>query len=105
MSMEEEQARQAAAAAAAASQSSGAAAEGAASSSSAAASEPSAVPAEPTDDEEAELLKQALAMSEGQDVEMHSGVDEDMSEEDAIVRAVEMSMKPQEEQGEGKDKK
>ena len=98
MSMEEEQARQAAAAQAAATSSAPAA------SSSAAASAPEAIPAEPTDEEEEALLKQALAMSEANDVEMaeHAEDDDEMSEEDAIARAIEMSMKPE---GEGEDKK
>ncbi|TDL15796.1 hypothetical protein BD410DRAFT_732124 [Rickenella mellea] len=51
--------------------------------------------AEPTDDEEAALLKQALEMSATQapveDVEMHDH-SEDMSEEEAIARAIAMSM-------------
>ncbi|KAH9927858.1 hypothetical protein B0H21DRAFT_763045 [Amylocystis lapponica] len=87
MSMEEEQARQAAAAQASA-------VDAAASSSSPSSS---AVPAEPTDDEEEALLRQALAMSEGKDVEMaeHAGEDDEMSEEDAIAQAIQMSMKPE----------
>ncbi|KAL6304047.1 hypothetical protein BKA93DRAFT_749992 [Sparassis latifolia] len=88
MSMEEEQARQAAAA-----QASGAA--GAAAD--APTSGPSTAPTEPTDDEEEAMLKQALAMSEAQDVEMGEHPvheeDEEMSEEEAIARAIEMSMK------------
>ncbi|KAG6906967.1 hypothetical protein DXG01_011164 [Tephrocybe rancida] len=73
------------------------------------------VPAEPTDDEEEALLQQALAMSEEQpedvdmseeqpeDEEMEDGDDfDDDDEEAAIARAIEMSMRPQEEQ---KDKK
>ncbi|KAG5653282.1 hypothetical protein H0H81_001346 [Sphagnurus paluster] len=72
---------------------------------------PNAVTA-PTDDEEDRLLQQALAMSEEQDVEMdeeegeegeeEEEMDEDEDEEAAIARAIEMSMRPQEEQ---KDKK
>jgi len=90
MSMEEEQARQAAAAQAGAGPAAPAETPAAAAPSTAA-----AVPAEPTDDEEEAMLKQALAMSEGQDVEMaeHAGDDDEMSEEDAIARAIEMSMK------------
>lgn len=104
--MEEEQARQAAAAAAQGG-SAAAAAPAAEPAPSAPAAEPATAPAEPTDDEEDALLKQALAMSEGQedvDMAVHADGDEDMSEEEAIARAIEMSMKPQEEQ-EGKDKK
>jgi len=49
-------------------------------------------------DEEA-MLAQALAMSEGKDVEMGEQ-DEDMDEEEAIARAIQMSMKQDEkEQG------
>jgi 26S proteasome regulatory subunit N10 len=101
MSMEEEQARQAAAAAASGQSSSGA--ENAPAP--AATSAPPAVPAEPADDDDEAMLRQALAMSEGQDVEMHAGGDEEVTEEEAIARAIEMSMKPQDEQGDGKDKK
>ncbi|KAI0640528.1 hypothetical protein C8Q79DRAFT_921345 [Trametes meyenii] len=100
MSMEEEQARQAAAA-----QASGS---GAATSSSAPAPAPPAVStpsapaptaasaAAPGDEEDEEaMLQRALAMSQGQDVEMadHSAGGEEESEEDAIKRAIEMSMK------------
>jgi 26S proteasome regulatory subunit N10 len=63
------------------------------------------IPADPTDDEEEAMLKQALAMSEEQDVDMSDGVREDeeeMSEEEAISRAIEMSMK-QDEEGEKKE--
>ena len=53
------------------------------------------------------MLRQALALSqaEGQEGEQTAGGEGDveMSEEEAIARAIEMSMKPQEEQG--KDKK
>lgn len=38
------------------------------------------------------MLQQALALSQQQDVEMGDG-DEEESEEDAIKRAIEMSMK------------
>jgi len=94
MSMEEEHARQAAAAQATA-------APTAESSTPAAPAASAAIPAEPTDDEEEALLKQALAMSQGEDVEMaeHAGGDDEMSEEDAIARAIEMSMKGNDEQG------
>ncbi|KAF4602556.1 hypothetical protein EYR40_005769 [Pleurotus pulmonarius] len=99
MSMEEAQAREAA--------------ERAASTSNQNTSTPSAQPpaaapvaADPTDDEEAALLEQAIAMS--QDVEMDASrptadaaddadMDEDEDEEAAIARAIEMSMKGEEE--------
>jgi len=60
-------------------------------------------PADPTDSEEDALLKQALEMSQEQDVDMDSGhapdaMDEDEDEEAAIARAIEMSMK---QEGEG----
>lgn len=87
MSMEEEQARQAAAAQA--------------QTSAAPATAPAAtVPAEPTDEEEEAMLKQALAMSEGHDVEMteHGGNEDELSEEEQIARAIEMSMKQEQEQ-------
>lgn len=53
-------------------------------------------------DEEA-LLQRAIAMSEGRDVDMgeEQGDDDEMDEEDAIARAIEMSMK----QGQGEQKK
>ncbi|KAI0637577.1 hypothetical protein C8Q77DRAFT_1086767 [Trametes polyzona] len=112
MSMEEEQARQAAAAqaAAASSQSSSAPAPAAAAPSSstpaapAAAQPPAAAGASATapedeEDEEA-MLQRALAMSQGQDVEMadHAAGGEEESEEDAIKRAIEMSMKGHDQQ-------
>ncbi|KAI8984887.1 hypothetical protein BD414DRAFT_489606 [Trametes punicea] len=111
MSMEEEQARQAAAAqaaAAAASQSSSGAASApapAATTSSSAPSAPAqastAAAAEEEEDEEA-MLQRALAMSQGQDVEMadHPAGEggEEESEEDAIKRAIEMSMKEHDQQ-------
>jgi len=62
-------------------------------------------PAEPTDDEEERLLQQALAMSEQPDVDMEEeggDMEEEEDEEAAIARAIEMSMRPDEEQ---KDKK
>ncbi|KAF9817235.1 hypothetical protein IEO21_03599 [Rhodonia placenta] len=87
MSMEEEQARQAAAAQAQ-------------TSATPAAAPAATVPAEPTDDEEEAMLKQALAMSEGHDVEMteHGGNEDELSEEEQIARAIEMSMKQEQEQ-------
>jgi len=107
MSMEEEAARQAAAnppppapdaAAPAATGPDGASAQ------------PAAQPAAPvTDENEEALLQQALAMSEGTgappDVEMneeHGGGDEDLTEEEMIARAIEMSMHPEPEQEEKK---
>ncbi|KZT21230.1 hypothetical protein NEOLEDRAFT_1099538 [Neolentinus lepideus HHB14362 ss-1] len=95
MSMEEEQARQAAAQAAQQSPAP-----------SAPDSAPTTtVPAEPTDEEEEAMLRQALAMSqEEQDVEMHDhgdgdgDEDEEMSEEEAIARAIEMSMQQSEQE-------
>ncbi|THH32177.1 hypothetical protein EUX98_g2016 [Antrodiella citrinella] len=90
MSMEEETARQAAAAAASAPA-------GEASGAKPAAAYP---PDEADDDDEEALLKKALAMSQGEDVDMEADgegedddEDEDMSEEDAIARAIQMSMK------------
>lgn len=56
-------------------------------------------------DEEEAMLQQALAMSEGRDVEMreHSAVGEDeMTEEEAIARAIEMSMKGEDGHQQGK---
>lgn len=98
MSMEEEAARQAAAAQISPSP-------GPISAPDAPTAESGLEPAEPMDDEEETMLKQAIAMSEVDDVEMaaHDDVDEDMSEEEAIARAIEMSMK--EPQGEEKDRK
>jgi 26S proteasome regulatory subunit N10 len=85
--MEEEQARQAAAQPPAATPAP------------ATSSAPETIPADPTDDEEEAMLKQALAMSEGaDDVNMEGEEDdEEMSEEDAINRAIQMSMKPDDE--------
>jgi 26S proteasome regulatory subunit N10 len=59
---------------------------------------PTTVPADPTDEEEERLLQEALAMSEEKDVDMESEeMDEDEEDEDAaIARAIEMSMKGQE---------
>jgi 26S proteasome regulatory subunit N10 len=99
MSMEEEQARQAAAAQTTSSSAS-------TSAPTLPTAEPVSEPADPTDDEEEAMLKQALALSEGHDVDMvaNDDEDEDMSEEEAIARAIEMSMK--EPQGaDEKDKK
>ncbi|OSX60734.1 hypothetical protein POSPLADRAFT_1058905 [Postia placenta MAD-698-R-SB12] len=87
MSMEEEQARQAAVAQAQ-------------TSATPAAAPAATVPAESPDDEEEAMLKQALAMSEGHDVEMseHGGNEDELSEEEQIARAIEMSMKQEQEQ-------
>ncbi|TFK88062.1 hypothetical protein K466DRAFT_662577 [Polyporus arcularius HHB13444] len=109
MSMEEEQARQAAAA-----QQGGEASSSSAAPAPASAPAPAAAPAAPTpaaaqppaaaaaaapeEDEEDEdaMLARALALSQQQDVEMaEGGGDEEESEEDAIKRAIEMSMKEQ----------
>ncbi|KAF8655193.1 hypothetical protein AX16_003225 [Volvariella volvacea WC 439] len=67
-------------------------------------------PADAVDDEEAALLQQALAMSEGKDVEMAAadGAGEDEEDEEAaIARAIEMSMQDnnqQEKDGNSKGK-
>lgn len=46
------------------------------------------------------MLQQAIAMSEGRDVDMggEQGDDDEMDEEEAIARAIEMSMKQDQEQ-------
>ena len=56
-------------------------------------------PAEPTEDEEEAMLKQAIALSKADDVEMATGDedgdadgDEEMDEDEAIARAIQMSM-------------
>ena len=60
------------------------------------------MPTDITDDEEAAMLQQALQMSEIEnDVDM-VGRDEDMDEEEAIARAIEMSMRGDEDQQEEK---
>lgn len=66
---------------------------------------PETVPAEPTDEEEAAMLREALAMSEVDDVQMEDdgGDDDDDDEEEAIQRAIAMSMqKADKEEGAGK---
>jgi 26S proteasome regulatory subunit N10 len=103
MSMQEEQARQAAEGG----HGSAAAAADSAPAASASTTTPAApttsVPAPPTESDEDALLAQALAMSEGKDVDM-DGVgdagdeDEEMDEEEAIRRAIEMSMKGDQEE-------
>ncbi|RDB15620.1 26S proteasome non-ATPase regulatory subunit 4, partial [Hypsizygus marmoreus] len=107
MSMQEAQQReQAEAAAAAAAQPATSAPPAAQAPAAAAPPVTASVPAEATDDEEERLLQQALAMSEGQDVEMaEGGVDEDEDEDAAIARAIEMSMQSQQEEENKKDKK
>jgi len=58
-------------------------------------------PAPAADDDEEALLQQALALSEGPtaDVEMTEGDgDEELSEEEMIARAIEMSMNPETEE-------
>ncbi|KAI0751697.1 hypothetical protein C8Q80DRAFT_1099671 [Daedaleopsis nitida] len=99
MSMEEEQARQAAAAqvTAGSSSSSAPSAPPAAAATVSTTSTPAAQPAAPAaaqedEDDEDAMLQQALALSQQQDVEMGDG-DEEEGEEDAIKRAIEMSMK------------
>jgi 26S proteasome regulatory subunit N10 len=60
-----------------------------------------AITAEPTEDEEEALLQKALEMSKGDggDVDMTSGDEnEDMDEEEAIARAIEMSMRGEQEE-------
>ncbi|KAI0031560.1 hypothetical protein K488DRAFT_51892 [Vararia minispora EC-137] len=98
MSMEEEAARQAAAQSA-----SNPAASSAPVPTGGLATEPS--PA--VDDEEERLLQQALAMSEGHDdVDMdehaEGGSDDDLTEEEMIARAIQMSMQGEEEDGKQK---
>jgi 26S proteasome regulatory subunit N10 len=100
MSMEEEAARQAAA------QSTSQAAPSSTASNQPAAQSAAAVASEPaiSDDEEERLLQQALSMSEGHDVDMNEQRedDEDLTEEEMIARAIEMSMQGEEE---GQEKK
>jgi 26S proteasome regulatory subunit N10 len=116
MSMQEAQAREAAeaavssstAAAPATTDSSAAATTTAASASASAASSTATVAADPADAEEERLLQEALAMSkQNEDVDM--GYDEDEEEEDededaAIARAIEMSMRGQEDDEAAKKK-
>jgi len=71
------------------------------------ASAPPSQPAPPTDENEEALLRQALALSEGgsgPDVEMteEREGDEELSEEEMIARAIEMSMHPEPESEENK---
>ncbi|KAH0839498.1 hypothetical protein J3R83DRAFT_332 [Lanmaoa asiatica] len=92
MSMEEEQARQAAEE------------QARQAATNAAASTEHADDAVDIDGDEEAMLQQALAMSEGRDVDMgdEQGDEEEMDEEEAIARAIEMSMK--QDQGEQKKK-
>jgi 26S proteasome regulatory subunit N10 len=62
------------------------------------------VAADPTDSEEEAMLKQALAMSNGGDVEMSAeGADDDeMDEDEAIARAIAMSMRAEDQQDQQK---
>ena len=58
---------------------------------------PETVPADPTDEEEAAMLREALAMSEAaDDVQMEDGGGDDDDEEEAIQRAIAMSMQKEE---------
>ncbi|KAF8628110.1 hypothetical protein AX15_004089 [Amanita polypyramis BW_CC] len=107
MSMQEAQAREAAEAAAEAPPSSSAAAPNAGQSQlQAAVPHQSTIPAEPTDDEEEQLLHQALAMShqhehdEDVDMEEHDegGGEEYEDEDEAIQRAIAMSLEGQNDQ-------
>jgi len=95
MSMEEEQARQAAAVQSTA----GPAPEPATPKPVALVPDPEMIPAEPADEEEAAMLKQALEMSESDDIPMGEGEDD---EEEAIQRAIAMSMQKDEKEKEGK---
>jgi len=66
---------------------------------------PETVPADPTDEEDAAMLRAALAMSEARDVQMEEGGeddDDDDDEEEAIQRAIAMSMQKGEKEKEGK---
>jgi 26S proteasome regulatory subunit N10 len=69
--------------------------------------QPAAAPA--TDENEEAILQQALAMSEGTSVpevemttEEQGGGDEDLTEEEMIERAIQMSMQPESESEEKK---
>lgn len=103
MSMEEEAARQAATNAATNQPAASSSAPAPATSAPVPASATEPAPA--TDDEEEAMLQQALALSEaregehGGDVEMGEGGegDEELTEEDMIARAIEMSMQGEEE--------
>jgi 26S proteasome regulatory subunit N10 len=64
--------------------------------------EPTADSPDITEDEEAAMLQQALQMSTTEaDTDM-GGHDEDMDEEEAIARAIEMSMRGEDDQQEEK---
>ena len=63
--------------------------------------EPTAESPHIAEEEEAAVLQQALQMSTTEaDIDM-SGHDEDMDEEEAIARAIEMSMRGEDDQQEG----
>lgn len=92
MSMEEEQARQAAVAQPTPVQ----APEPSTPKASVPASAPEVIPADPTDEEEDAMLKEALAMSKP-DVQMEEDdEDEDDDEEEAIQKAIALSMQNEE---------
>ena len=96
MSMEEEQARQAAVA-----QSTAAPApEPSTPKAAPPAPAPETVPADPTDEEEAAMLREALAMSEADDVPMEEGGGDDDDEEEAIQKAIAMSMQNEDKEDE-----
>ena len=95
MSMEEEQARQTAAQSTAAP-----APELSTPKATASAPAPETVPADPTDEEEAAMLREALAMSEADDVHMEEGGGDDDDEEEAIQRAIAMSMQKEDKEQE-----
>ena len=62
---------------------------------------PETVPADPTDEEEAAMLREALAMSEvADDVHMEEGGGDDDDEEEAIQRAIAMSMQKEDKEKE-----
>jgi len=62
---------------------------------------PETVPADPTDEEEAAMLREALAMSEGaDDVHMEEGGGDDDDEEEVIQRAIAMSMQKEDKEKE-----
>ncbi|THV04540.1 hypothetical protein K435DRAFT_746713 [Dendrothele bispora CBS 962.96] len=116
LSMQEAQAREAAETAASRPSESESVQPMAASSTTNAGGSTTKAPADPTEDEEEALLKQAIQMSTDQDVDMGvaksssasdsnavtAPMDEDEDEEAAIAKAIEMSMQQQEEQGKGK---
>ncbi|KAF8815824.1 hypothetical protein BYT27DRAFT_7192225 [Phlegmacium glaucopus] len=117
MSMQEAQAREAAEAAAASTAAATATTDSLAAAvttvTTTAASSTTAVPADPTDAEEERLLQEALAMSKAQDDDVDMDDDEEEEEEEeedeededaAIARAIEMSMRGQEDDKAAKKK-